>query len=127
MTIISHQNAQTRFRPTDSTLIMDLSIQHVQGGRGRACIQRQTKQAPVKSGDKQSLSQTTTTVDSRGLELKNIDGMITIESSFPITIMIGGAALPCTGIFAMTGSIDSLIIVAAQPTAVSITAVVRNL
>ena len=126
MTAISHQSARTRFRPTDSTLIMDLSIQHVQG-RGRVCIKRQTKQAPVKSGDNQSLSQITTTVDARGMELKNIDGMITIESSFPFTIMIGGAALPCTGIFAMTGSIDSLIIVAAQPTVVSITAVVRNL
>jgi hypothetical protein len=127
MTSISHQNARTRFRPTDSTLIMDLSIQHVAGGRGRSLIKRQTKQAPVKGGDNQSLSQNTLTVDSRGVEVKNIDGMIAIESSFPITIMIGGAALPCTGIFAMTGSIDSLIIVAAQPTVVSITAVVRNL
>lgn len=126
MTAISHQSARTRFRPTDSTLIMDLSIQHVHG-RGRDRIKRQTKQAPVKSGDKQSLSQTTTTIDALGMELKNIDGMITIESSFPFTVMIGGAALNCTGIFAMTGSIDSLIIVAAQPTAVSITAVVRNL
>lgn len=127
MTAISHQSARTRFRPTDSTLIMDLTIQHVQGPRGHGALMRQTKQAPVKSADRQSLSQTRTTVDSRGLELKDIDGMITIESSFPFTVMIGGAALSCTGIFAMTGSIDSLIIVAAQPTAVSITAVVRNL
>lgn len=126
MTVISHQNARTRFRPTDATLILDVSVQQVQG-RGRSRIMRQTKQAPVKEGDRQSVSQYRTSVDSRGLELKDIDGMITIESSFPITIMIGGAALPCTGIFAMTGTIDSLIIVAAQPTVVSITSVVRNL
>ncbi len=126
MNTISHQSARTRFRPTDATVIMEVNIQQVQG-RGRSHIMRQTKQAPVKEGNRQSLSQTRTSVDANGLEIKNIDGMVTIESSFPITIMIGGAALPCTGIFAMTGSIDSLIIVAAQPTVVSITAVLRNL
>lgn len=123
---LQHQDARTRFRPTDSTLIMDVSIQSVQG-RGRIPIVRQTKQAPVKGGDRQSQYKASITVDANGHEVRDIDGMVMIETSFPVTILIGATPMECTGIFALTGSIPSLIIVAAQPTAVSITAVLRNL
>ncbi len=125
-TVLRHQNARDHFRPTDTTLILDVSVQSVQG-RGRSQIVRQTKQAPVRGINGQSYSKSSVTIGPNGHEVKDIDGMIVIEASFPFVVMIGGAAIECTGIFSFTGSLASLILVAAQPTAVTITAVLRNL
>lgn len=125
-TRISHQDAASRFRPLDSTLIMDVAIQSVQG-RGRSQVVRQTKQAPVRADDKQSYRKETVTITPNGYQLDNIDGMLMVETSFPISILIGNEAIECNGIFAMTGRLRSVVLVAATPTAATITAVLRNL
>lgn len=125
-TIVYHQNSRTRFRPTDSTVILDTSMTLV-NGRARRGIARQTKQAPVKAGDKQSLLQTTVAVDSTGYEVTNIDGAVHIEGSSVFSIQIGGAFIECNGVFAFTGKLASLVIVAPTPTPISITAVLHNL
>lgn len=126
MQVIYHQNARTRFRPNDSTAILDTSVTLV-NGRGRKGIARQTKQAPIKAGDKQSLSQTTVVVDSNGHMVQKIDGLLLIEGSFPFVVQIGGAFIECSGVFSFTGKLDALVIVAPEPTPISITAVLHNL
>ena len=123
---IAHQNARTNFRPIDTTFLLDMTVTKVKGPV-RARIIRQSKAAAMSGAAGQSLLQREFTADPKGEQFTNIDGLFFAEAGFPFIVMIGGDAIKCEGVFAFTGKISSLVILAEEPTNVTVTAVVRNL
>lgn len=121
-----HQNARQRFRPIDSTALLTVQLTHVTG-RLTQILTKQSKSSPIRVEDRQSLRKETVVCDAKGYEVKSVDGLILIESSFPITLLIGNSRIEVTGVFAFTGSTESIILVAETPTQVTITSIVSNL
>lgn len=122
----SHQSARQRFRPIDSTALLTMQLTHVTGRLQQTLI-KQSMSAPIRAADGQSLRKETVVCTSKGYEVKDISGLVLIETSFPITLLIGGAQLQVTGVFAFTGSAEAIILVAETPTQVTITSIISNL
>ena len=121
-----HQNARQRFRPVDSTAVLTMQLTHVTG-RLQQTLTKQSMASPIRAEDGQSLRKETVVCTSKGYELKDVAGLVLIETSFPITLLIGNSKIQVTGVFAFTGSTDSIILVAETPTQVTITSIVSNL
>lgn len=121
-----HQNARQRFRPVDSTAVLTMQLTHVTG-RLQQTLTKQSMASPIRAEDGQSLRKETVVCTSKGYELKDVAGLVLIETSFPITLLIGNSKIQVTGVFAFTGSTDTIILVAETPTQVTITSIVSNL
>lgn len=122
----NHQNARQRFRPVDSTAVLTMQLTHVTG-RLKQTLTKQSMASPIRAEDGQSLRKETVVCTSKGYELKDVAGLVLIETSFPITLLIGSSKILVTGVFAFTGSTDTIILVAETPTQVTITSIVSNL
>ncbi len=96
-------------------------------GRMQQTLIKQSMSAPIRAADGQSLRKETVVCTSKWYEVKDISGLVLIETSFPITLLIGGAQIQVTGVFAFTVSAEAIILVAETPTQVTITSIISNL
>ena len=99
-----HPNKGQAFRPIDSTLVLSVQVQHV-NGRFNGIDMRQSQSLPVRAADNKQYSTTTVVIDSTGKEF-NAVGLFCCESSYPFKARIGEAVIDVDCVFAICGSLN---------------------